>query len=185
MKNYGIVFFAVLAITVTSTLIYHAFQFKVDVTGVNYKEQVESWFNRSIDEDVELELKKTKRVGESNTYVSVFASTKYRLRLGHVFIKKGWFGKYKFSQASQSLNPVTYTDIVTSKGNYAVLSGENIDRKYVKVKGIMPHHTINAALPKDDYFIICKKLPDGLRQPYPVELYLYDADGNRVLVEHQ
>ncbi|MCM3020594.1 hypothetical protein ABIC37_002664 [Priestia megaterium] len=163
---------------------YEMIRYPIENNAASVQQHLRNWEHKeSIDGSAKITLQDFKRVAHSNTYIALFSIPGDKE--GMAVLKQGWNKRLRIEVSTKMSNLVDYDDIHTNKGTYALFTGTNRSKQIERVKAALVHdtYTIDAAVPKSDYFVLYEKIPSHIKHPFPATTTLLDKAGDDITVK--
>lgn len=158
--------------------IYYNRQYNVKYNKQSIQKYVKTSLNFGEDSKMNPIIIDVEQLGDSNTVIATFKLS--TTQNGYAVLKKGLNKKMKIVRTRYGNGKVAYSGIETNKGKYGLLTGINVGLKvdHVTVKLLNHDYFFIADVPMEKYFIIYKKLPKEIKEPFPADLIFYDKHNN-------
>ncbi|MYL29665.1 hypothetical protein GLW03_07505 [Halobacillus halophilus] len=164
-----------LAISFISYIGYTHTAYTIEAGEKDVQQNIKEWLNRKSG-DVDPEMITIVQLDDTTSYAALFETQQHDL--GHAHLIKGWNGKYKIDHSGYGSNTVSYEEVKTNQGTYAILTGKNSDLKieYVKAESMNKDYIFSADVSSDERFVRYEKLPANVDHTFPAEVTLYDKN---------
>ncbi|MBM7703951.1 hypothetical protein [Metabacillus iocasae] len=163
---------------------YQYIQYQVPNKAKEIEQGLMKWENRdNKQEQIQLKIQDIQQIGASNTYIALYA---FPNELGgYAILKKGWNQKFKIVVSSRVNNLVDYDGIETSNGLYGIFVGRNPSNEIHRLKARLSkdNYSFDLQVPKNDYFILYEEISEDVKQPFPADITLLNAEGDDVTLQ--
>lgn len=161
--------------------IFYFNQYDIEDREMSIHSGLVKWTDRSSETATELRILEITRISDTSSHIVLFETADKNI--GYAHLLKGWNGKYKIELSGWGTNFVSYQDIKTNKGTYAIMAGKN---PYLQIDHVIAESpkeefsfTVNTSHSKT--FLAYKKLPNQLKETFLADINFYNK--NKKVIE--
>lgn len=162
----------------TAYLIFYLNQYSIEAEESEVQTSLTEWNNRGSEYELKFEILEIVRLGQTNSHIVLLETSAENM--GYAHLVEGWNGKYKIRQSGWGSGVASFRDVETNGGMYGVLIGKNPDLKidHILAESENKEFSFTSSVAGSEKYVRYEKLPPKLKQTFPPDITLYDANGN-------
>lgn len=141
-----------------------------------------SWQNRG-GEGLNPKLLEVEHIENTDTYIAFFENQDGQMGVG--ILKEGANKKLKINNSYHGTGEIKYYWAKTDRGYYGIIYGRNTNKQVHTIKAVAQDNTYSftVQMPKEEYFMVNKKLQKGADGEEFADLYFYDKNNKEIEID--
>ncbi|TYR81897.1 hypothetical protein FZC66_07075 [Priestia megaterium] len=164
--------------------VYEFFHYPIPNNATSIEQHLRKWESKgTVNGPKPIDIRDIRQIDDSDTYVALY--TIPGDKEGMAVLKEGWSKRLRIEVSTKTSNLVEYEDLHTNKGTYALFIGKNPSKQIHRVKAslVNDNYTFEVNVPKEEYFVLYKKVPKYVKETFPAETTLLNSEGDDITVK--